>query len=109
MSIFSADEIKNYLMLTKGISAPEATLMQTAVLAYEALGYFTAKDAAMISACERPIRVLMDIFHNAGTYTYDELWAMVAFLSSLPKYMRHFVQEAGMQEYVGKISPAEVV
>ena len=113
-SIFAADELKNYF-ISRGFDAATADVSQTAVLAWETAGYFTAKDPSMISAVTNLAR------YGAGLFTDPVAkLAFVNLITGIIHCLRHFafnpianadhtLKTQGMLEYVaGTYSPADV-
>jgi hypothetical protein len=110
MSIFVGNEIRDWLV-TKGVAYPIAASIQSEVLSLETAGAFTAKDQQMIFAIERTVRSTMDYYNRTyPTLTPAQQASIYNAYYSIAAYMRHFVMEQGMREYVsGQLSPAEVI
>jgi hypothetical protein len=107
MSIFSADEIKNYL-ITKGINTNVADSMQTYTLGVETLigGNFSGRNASIVTALDnRAAEYLagLRVYENTPAiwdtlYTgqpqpvdfNDFMRTMEAFVKQNTVYMRHF-------------------
>jgi len=109
MSVFGANEIRTWLSVTRQIPYTIADNIQTAVLALETFGCFTAKDEQMIFALERTVQSTMAYYRAAyPSITNEQLTTLYNLYRAIPGLMRHFVQKSGMQEEVGgKFFPAE--
>jgi hypothetical protein len=108
MSIFSANEIRTYIV-SQGVQYNEADAMQTLVLQLEADGAFSAKDSSIIKALDLYSRNYGFKFGGLGLYenspsVWDNLYTgqpqpvsfndfrdtFEAMIRGLTKYMRHF-------------------